>query len=88
MKRAAFYLSIRGQAVEQRMELRTEGGTLLGVLVGGTALEIKRGARLFAVDLYSTLVHGAPVILERVLYPEGAPCEKDKGRVTPGGCSP
>ena len=54
----------------ERIELRCEGGPLLGVLVGGTAIEIKRGLRLFEVDLARTAVVGAPVILERVLAPE------------------
>lgn len=51
----------------ERIELRGEGGPLLGILVGGTALQIKRGARMFEVDLFGTLAQGAPMILERVL---------------------
>ena len=35
----------------ERIELRSASGTLLGILVGGTAIEIKRGLRLFEVDL-------------------------------------
>jgi hypothetical protein len=57
--------------MEERIELRCAGGPLLGVLVGGTAIEVKRGARLFKIDLYSTLLLGTPVILERVLVAEG-----------------
>ncbi len=57
--------------MEERIELRCVGGPLLGVLVGGTAIEVKRGARLFEIDLYSTLVYGVPVILERVLEGPG-----------------
>ena len=53
----------------ERIELRSESGTLLGILVGGTAIEIKRGLRLFEVDLLGTLGQGRPVILERVLFP-------------------
>jgi hypothetical protein len=53
--------------MEERIELRCASGPLLGVLVGGTAIEVKRGARLFEIDLHSTLLFGAPVILERVL---------------------
>jgi hypothetical protein len=54
----------------ERIELRSESGTLLGILVGGTAIEIKRGLRLFEVDLLETLGNGRPVILERVLFPD------------------
>ena len=54
----------------ERIELRSDSGTLLGILVGGTAIEIKRGLRLFEVDLLQTLGHGRPVILERVLCPD------------------
>ena len=54
----------------ERIELRSDSGTLLGILVGGTAIEIKRGQRLFEVDLLETLGHGRPVILERVLFPD------------------
>ena len=54
----------------ERIELRSESGTLLGILVGGTAIEIKRGLRLFEVDLLETLDHGRPVIFERVLFPD------------------
>ena len=57
--------------MEERIELRCAGGPLLGVLVGGTAIEVKRGARLFEIDLRSTLLYGAPVILERVLEGPG-----------------
>ena len=56
----------------ERIELRSESGTLLGILVGGTAIEIKRGLRLFEVDLLGTLGQGRPVILERVLFPDEA----------------
>jgi hypothetical protein len=56
--------------VVERIELRSESGTLLGILVGGTAIEIKRGLRLFEVDLTETLGHGRPVILERVVVPD------------------
>jgi hypothetical protein len=38
--------------------------------VGGTAIESKRGLRLFEVDLAGTQASGEPVILERVLAPE------------------
>lgn len=51
------------------IELRVRG-TVLGVIVGGTALEIKRGRRMYCVDLLGTLQHGEPVILERVLHPD------------------
>ena len=54
----------------ERIELRSDSGTLLGILVGGTAIEIKRGLRLFEVDLPQTLGNGRPVILERVLFPD------------------
>lgn len=57
--------------MEERIELRCAGGPLLGVLVGGTAIEVKRGARLFEIDLHSTLLYGTPVILERVLAGPG-----------------
>ncbi len=57
--------------MDERIELRCAGGPLLGVLVGGTAIEVKRGARLFEIDLRSTLLFGAPVILQRVLNVEG-----------------
>jgi hypothetical protein len=56
---------------DERIELRCAGGPLLGVLVGGTAIEVKRGARLFEIDILSTLALGAPVILERMLQVEG-----------------
>ena len=45
-------------AMIERIELRGEGGPLLGILVGGTALQIKRGARMFEVDLFGTLAQG------------------------------
>ena len=53
--------------MDERIELRCEGGPLLGVLVGGTAIEVKRGARLFEIDLFGTLSNGAPVVFERLL---------------------
>lgn len=58
-----------------QIELRVRG-TLLGVIVGGTALIVKRGRRLYEVDWFSTLQRGAPVILERVLQPDVPdPCD-------------
>ena len=67
----------------ERIELRSDSGTLLGILVGGTAIEIKRGLRLFEVDLLETLGNGRPVILERVLFPDepvnSAPCMEMEG---------
>ena len=60
--------------MEERIELRTASGSLLGILVGGTAVEVKKGQRLFTIDLWSTVTRGAPVIFERVLHdgPAGA----------------
>lgn len=55
----------------EQIEVRSASGKLVGMLVGGTALEIKRGPRLFAVDLLALLHGGVPVVLERVLHPEG-----------------
>ncbi len=51
------------------IELRVRG-TMLGVIVGGTALVIKKGRRLYEVDWLRTLADGAPVIFERVLHPD------------------
>ena len=48
--------------MEERIELRCAGGPLLGVLVGGTAIEVKRGARLFEIDLFGTLALGAALV--------------------------
>lgn len=56
--------------MEERIELRVRGG-LLGILVGGTALVVKRGNRMYEVDLADTLFRGEAVIVERVLHPEG-----------------
>lgn len=54
----------------ERIELRNEGGPLLGILIGGTALQIKRGLRMFEVDLFGTMAQGMPVIFERMLTPD------------------
>jgi hypothetical protein len=54
----------------ERIELRVRG-TMLGVIVGGTALLIKKGRHMYEVDWSSTLLHGQAVIFERVLHPEG-----------------
>ena len=64
--------------MNSRRELRSQQGHLLGVLVGGTALEIKRGAALYTIDLRSTVYGGVPVIIERCLYPDGAPATPRK----------
>lgn len=55
---------------EERIELRGAGGPLLGVLLlHPLRLEVKRGHRLFEVDLAGTLAQGAAVVFERVLRP-------------------
>lgn len=56
--------------MQDRIELRVRG-CLLGVIVGGTALHVKRGHHMYEVDWGRTLAEGAPVIFERVLHPEG-----------------
>jgi hypothetical protein len=58
--------------MEQRIELRSAGGPLLGVLIlGAMRLQVKRGHRMFEVDLLGTQACGEPVVFERVLYPDG-----------------
>ena len=55
------------------IELRVRG-CMLGVLrTGGTAsvLEIKRGSKLYSVNLTHTVAEGMPLIIERLLHPEG-----------------
>lgn len=52
------------------IELRVRG-TVLGVIVGGTALLVKKGCRMYAVDWFGSVQQGAAVIFERVLHPEG-----------------
>ena len=60
-----------------RIELRSDNGTLLGILViGGMRLEVKRGQRVFEIDLLGTRDMGHPVVFERLLYPDH---EKAKG---------
>jgi hypothetical protein len=62
--------------MQERIELRCAGGPLLGVLVvRGVTLEVKRGRRLFEVDLRRTLEEGVPVVVERVAHP----ATKDRG---------
>lgn len=57
--------------VEERIELRGESGTLLGVLIVNTMrLQVKKGKRMFEVDLPGTVLGRTPVIFERVLHPE------------------
>ena len=57
--------------MEERIELRCTGGPLLGILnIATVRLEVKRGHRLFEVDLRRTLAEGIPVIIERVLHAE------------------
>lgn len=52
-----------------RIELRSDDGTMLGVLViGGMRLEVKRGSRVFEIDLMGTKDARHPVVFERVLY--------------------
>lgn len=58
--------------MDGRVELRSESGRLVGVLVGGTALEIKRGCRLYTLDVGALRAECDVVIFERVLYPDGA----------------
>ena len=65
------------------IELRCEGGPLLGVIVGGTALLIKKGRHMYEVDWESTLMHGQPVIFARVLHPEGAEDEMGESLAHP-----
>lgn len=50
--------------MEERIELRSVSGHLLGVLIERGLIEIKRGRRLYLVDVLGTLGQGAPVILE------------------------
>jgi len=61
--------------MQDRIELRVRG-CLLGVIVGGTALHVKRGHHMYEVDWGRTLAEGAPVIFERVLHPEGVENEE------------
>lgn len=57
--------------MEERIELRCAGGPLLGVLVvRDFTLEVKRGHRLFEVDLRRTLEEGKGVVVERDLRTE------------------
>lgn len=52
----------------RRIELRGSGGPLLGVLYfEPLRIEIKRGKRVFEVDLGKTMVEGVPTIEERFL---------------------
>lgn len=61
--------------MDEPIELRVRG-TLLGVIVGGTALIVKKGDRLYSVDWQATVMQGAPVIFERVLHPN----DNEEGR--------
>lgn len=56
--------------MEQRRELRSESGRLVGILVGGTALEIKRGCRMFTLDVGGFSPECEVVIFERILHPD------------------
>lgn len=56
--------------MQEQIELRVRGG-LLGIIVGGTALHVKKGSRLYEVHWDRTVAEGVPVIIERVLHPEG-----------------
>jgi hypothetical protein len=49
--------------MSERLELRSEQGHLLGVVCGGTAIEIKRGPQLYMIDLRAALA-GAAVVIE------------------------
>lgn len=54
---------------EERIELRVEDGPLLGILVPSTSvLEIKKGARVFEIDLPRTLAEGVAVVVEREFH--------------------
>lgn len=62
----------------ERIELRCEGGPLLGVLVVRDGiLEVKRGRRVFEVDLRRTLAVGVAVVIERERSKSGAACAGD-----------
>lgn len=55
------------------VELRVRG-TVLGVLrnVGGTAVElqIKKGCKLFSININDAMAYGYPLILERYYDPD------------------
>lgn len=54
----------------ERIELRVSG-TILGVIDrGAQQMEIKKGDRVYMIDLIAALVGGSALILERVLHPE------------------
>jgi hypothetical protein len=53
-----------------RIELRSEDGPLLGVLyLEPLCLEIKRKARIFDIDLLTTIASGEAAVVERVQKP-------------------
>ncbi len=54
----------------ERVELRVSG-TILGVIDrGAQQMEIKKGDKVYMIDLIAALVGGSALILERVLHPE------------------
>lgn len=57
------------------IEIRSQR-RLYGVIVGGTALVFRHGREELALDLWATLDTGAPVLIERVCFPDGLPEEK------------
>lgn len=65
--------------MNERIELRSLSGHLLGVMVERGMIEIKRGRQLFLVDVLATMGQGAPVIFERVLRPVEAIEKKESG---------
>ena len=61
----------RDACTDQRIELRCADGPLLGVLdLASLRLEVKRGHRVFEVDILATLRTQEAVVLERVLRPK------------------
>jgi hypothetical protein len=62
--------------VNERKELRSVSGHLVGVLLDRGIIEIKRGRRVFTLDMQTL---GAPVIFERVLRPAEATAGDKEG---------
>ena len=61
----------------ERIELRVSG-TILGVIDrGAQQMEIKKGDKVYMIDLVAALVGGSALILERVLHPE---CDEELPR--------
>lgn len=55
----------------ERIEIRVSG-TILGVIDrGAQQMEIKKGDKMYMIDLVAALVGGSALIIERVLHPEG-----------------